>query len=139
MSLVAIIVIAVVVAIAFGTLIGFLPRLRERRRIKARERDLDTRRERVVSEHREEAEARLTRAEEAERRAQIAEREARAERAEAQQNQEKARLHEAGLADHELIEDHEREEFAGTSAVEPEGAVTDGSAEREEPQPVRRQ
>ena len=46
-----------------------------------------------------------------------AEQEARRQRAEAELRQEKATLHERGMADHELIEDHERERFAGTSAV----------------------
>jgi hypothetical protein len=41
------------------------------------------------------------------------------ERAESQLAKEKAKLHERGLADHELIDPDERERFAGTSAAEP--------------------
>jgi hypothetical protein len=80
-----------------------------------------------VSEHREEADRRERQAEAAERRARIAEQEAQRERAEAQLRQEKAALHEQGMADHELIGDHEREHFAGTSAV-PDSATGGGAA-----------
>ena len=47
----------------------------------------------------------------------MAEQEAQRERAAAQAREEQATLHERGLADHELISDDERDEFAGTSAV----------------------
>jgi multidrug resistance efflux pump len=95
--------------------------MRERARVRARERELGQRRGRVIEEHRQEAEVRTSRAQEAEQRARIAQQEAERERAAAQLSQEKAGLHERGLADHELIEDDERERFAGTSAVEPNG------------------
>ena len=36
---------------------------------------------------------------------------------EAQLKQEQAAMHEQGMADDQLIGDHEREDFAGTSAV----------------------
>ena len=45
-----------------------------------------------------------------------------AESAEAELRQEKATLHERRVADQKLIEDHERERFAGTSAVPDSGA-----------------
>jgi hypothetical protein len=101
-----------------------LPGVREKARLKHRERELGQRRERAITEHREVAESRSRRADEAERRARIAEQEARRERAEAQLREEKAGLHERGMADDELISDEERPRFAGTSAVagEPERA-----------------
>src|SRR5947209_4313498 len=113
----AIIVIAVVVVAILLALVLALPRTREKERVKKRERELGQRRDRVVSEHREEADVRTRQAEEAELRARIAEQEAQRERAEAQLRQEHASLHGRGMADHELIADDEREHFAGTSAV----------------------
>jgi hypothetical protein len=58
-------------------------------------------------------------------RARITEHEARRERAEAQLREERAALHERGMADHELIEDHEREHFAATSAVADKSGESD--------------
>jgi hypothetical protein len=123
----AIIVIVVVVILILLALFFVLPRARETARVKRRERELGRRRERVISERHEEAEVRSRRAEQAEQRARIAEQEARRERAEAQLRVEKAALHERGMADHELVAEHERDEFAGTSAVPRE----DVGAERE--------
>ena len=40
------------------------------------------------------------------------------ERAEAQLRRERAELHDRGMADHELVEEHERDEFAGTSGTQ---------------------
>jgi hypothetical protein len=77
----------------------------------------------VAGEHRREAESREREAAEAEQRARIAEREAQAQRAQAELHQEKAGLHERGMADHELVEDHEREKFAGTSAMQDRDAA----------------
>jgi hypothetical protein len=91
--------------------------MRERARIRKSEHELAQRRDHVAAEHHEQAEEREQRADEAERRARSAEQEARRARAEAQLHEERASLHEQGLADHELVEDHERERFAGTSAV----------------------
>ena len=54
-------------------------------------------------------------------------REAEAERAQAELHQERAGLHEKGMADHELIDDSEREKFAGTSAMSP--GTTDRDAD----------
>lgn len=123
MSVVAIIVIAVVVVALLVALFVFLPTVRERARLKARERELGQRREHAATEQREVAEQHLSRAEAAEQHARIAAEEARRERAEADLRQERAGLHERGLADHELIEDDERERFAGTSAVPDDAAV----------------
>jgi hypothetical protein len=117
MSIIAIVVIVVVVALVLLGAIFLLPRARERARVKKRDRELGQRRKRVVGEHREEADRRQREAEMAERRARIAEQEAQREREEARLRQEKATLHEEGMADHELIEEHERDDFAGTSAV----------------------
>jgi cell wall-associated NlpC family hydrolase len=97
--------------------------MRERARLKARERELGQRREHAATEQREAAEQHVGRAEAAEQRARIAAEEARRERAEADLRKERAGLHERGLADHELIEDHERERFAGTSAAPEDGAA----------------
>ncbi len=114
-------IIAIVVAalIILALVAFFLPRTRARAKLRARERELEQRRGRVADEHRAEADARQRQATEAEQRARIAEREARAERAEAELHQERAGVHERGMADHELIDDSEREKFAGTSAMRP--------------------
>jgi hypothetical protein len=120
MSVLAIIVlVVVVVAIAFALFV-FVPRARAKAREKKRERELGQRRERAVSERREEADRRTRRAEEAELRARIAEQEAARERADAQLRRDQAALHERGMADHELMDERDRERFAGTSAT-PDG------------------
>lgn len=129
MSTGVIVAIVVVVLLLLG-LLAALPRLRERGRIRARERELGDRRDQVIQEHNQEAQARTSQAEEAEQRARIAEQEAQQQRAAAQLSQEKAGLHERGLADHELIEDDEREKFAGTSAVESPGEEAERPAGR---------
>lgn len=131
MSTVAIVVIVVIVVLVLVGLFLMVPRARKRARVKKQERELRQRREQVVSEHREEAEDRERHGEEAERRARIAEREAQRERAEAQLLQEKAALHERGMADHELVGEHEREDFAGTSAV-PDSTAEGGAVKRTE-------
>jgi hypothetical protein len=112
-AIIAIVIIAVIIV----ALVVALPKIRESARLRARERELGQRRERVSAEHREAAEVRDQRADEAERRARLAEQEARLERAEAELHEERAALHEEGLADHELVDDDERDRFAGTSAV----------------------
>ena len=116
MSTGAIVVIAVVVAIILLALMFLMPRMRERSRIRKRERELGQRRESAAAEHREEAQSRARSAEEAEQRARIAEQEAQRERAEADLHKERAHATERGMADHQLIDDRERERFAGTSA-----------------------
>jgi hypothetical protein len=99
--------------------------MRERAQTKRQERRLDERREQVVTAHRDEAAERERRAEVAEQRARVAEQEAQRERAAAQAREEQAKLHERGLADHELISEDERDEFARTSAVREEGRSAD--------------
>ena len=126
MSVLGIIVLIVVIAAILFALFVFLPRLREKGRIKARERELKQRRKRVISEQREEAERRTERAEAGERRAEIAAAEARRERAEAEVREKRAALHEQGMADHELVADHERDRFAGTGAAPEEQPREDG-------------
>lgn len=116
MSTGAIVAIAVVAAIILIALIVMLPRMRERTRVRKAERELQQRRGRVADEHRQEADTRAERAQEAEARARMAEQEARRERAEADLHQERATAHERGYADDELIDDKERDRFAGTSA-----------------------
>ncbi len=121
MSTVLIIVIVVVVLIILAALVALLA---PRARVKRRERELDQRREREVGAHREQAQVRQTRAQQAEKQAQLAQAEAQRERAEAELHQTRADVHEKGLADHELVEDHERDRFAGTSAVDNPGQDT---------------
>ena len=119
MSTGAIIAIVVVVLIIIALLAFVLPRMRARARVRARERELQQRREQVAGEHRAEADQRERQAAQSEQKARIAQREAEAERAQAQLHQERAGLHERGMADDELIDDHERDRFAGTSAMQP--------------------
>jgi hypothetical protein len=98
MSTGLIIVIVVVVLLLLALLLFVLPRARAR----SRERDLERRRGEVAGAHRDRAESRMARAEEAE---QIAKR----ERAEADLHESRARLHERGVADDDEVRDeHER-------------------------------
>src|SRR4051794_35529229 len=115
----AIIAIVVVALIVIALLAFMLQKMRGRGEAKRRGRELQTRRERAVEEQRSEATARERQAAEAEQRARIAAKEAEAERAQAELHSERAGLHERGMADHELIDDSERDRFAGTSAVSP--------------------
>jgi multidrug efflux pump subunit AcrA (membrane-fusion protein) len=108
----AIIAIVVVALIVIALLAFVFPRMRAKANLKKRERELDMRRERAAEEQRAEATARERQASEAEQRARIAAREAEAERAQAQLHQERAGLHERGMADHELIDESERDRFA---------------------------
>lgn len=113
----AFIAIAVVAVIAVIGLVAALPCLEERSRLRTRQHELEQRRDQVSAEHSEQASLREGRAEQAERRARLADKEAQRERAEAELHAERAGLHEQGLADDELVEERERERFAGTSAV----------------------
>ena len=124
------IIAIVVIAIVLIALAAFvLPRARHAAEVRSRQRELDQRRERVAGEHRTEAEQRAHAAEEAEHKARIAEQEARRERAEADLHTERATLHERGMADHELVEEHERDRFAETSALrdDPDATVQRGA------------
>ena len=93
-----------------------IPRMRRKAEMRKRERELANRRDAVATEHREVADTRQREADEAERRARMAQKEAERQRAEAELHQERAVMHERGDADHELIDEHERDKFAGTSA-----------------------
>jgi type II secretory pathway pseudopilin PulG len=120
MSAALIVVIVVVVVLVVGGLaLTRLPKARERARQREAERELGERREQVVAQHREEAASRDRQAEVAEQRARVAAQDAERKRAESRLAKEKAKLHERGLADHELIDVDERQRFAGTSATEP--------------------
>src|SRR5215207_1930202 len=110
------IIAIVVVALILIALLFFLPRMREKARVKARERELHQRRDAVAGQHREVADSRAREAEQAERQARMAQKEAERQRAEAELHQERATMHERGDADHELIDENERDKFAGTSA-----------------------
>ena len=112
--IIAIVVIALILLALFAFV---LPRARRTAQVKARERELEQRRERVADEHRAEAEERRGMAERAEQKAQMAEAEAQRERAEAQLREQRAQMHERGMADDELIDESERDRFAGTSAM----------------------
>jgi type IV secretory pathway VirB10-like protein len=109
------IVAIVIVALILLALLFLLPRMRSAARQKQAERELRSRRETVADEHRQVAQQRETRAEKAERQAAMAEQEAQRERAEANLQKERASMHERGMADDELIEDHERDRFAGVA------------------------
>jgi FtsZ-interacting cell division protein ZipA len=107
------IIAIVVIALILLALVAFvMPRMRRKAQVRARERELGQRRERVADEHRTEASQRQREAEMAEQKARMAQTEAERERAEAQLHEQRADMHERGMADDELIEDHEREHFA---------------------------
>jgi hypothetical protein len=111
MSTGLIIAIVVVVLILLALLV-LLPRMRKNAAQKKAERELSSRRERVAGESREQAQRREAAADEAEQRARMAQAAAEKERAEANMQNQRAELHERGMADDELIEDHERDRFS---------------------------
>ena len=117
-GLIIAIVVAVLILIVLFAFI--LPRARRKAQVQARERELTQRREHRAEEHRSEAAERRNEAEMAEQRARMAQAEAERERAEAKMREERAQMHERGMADDELIDDHERDRFAGTSAMRDE-------------------
>jgi FtsZ-interacting cell division protein ZipA len=131
MSTGAIIAIVVIVLILLALIAFVLPRMRRQAQVKARERELGQRRERVAEQHRTQATEREREADMAERKAQLSQAEADKQRAEAQMQQQRAEMHERGMADHELVDENERERFApamndtGTST---ERTVDDGRA-----------
>jgi FtsZ-interacting cell division protein ZipA len=129
MSTGAIIAIIVAVLIILAILAFVLPRMRRSAQVRARQRELEDRRERVATEHRDTAGEREREAEAAEQRARMAQAEAERERAEAQMHSERADMHERGLADHELVDEHEREHFA--PAMDNEGTGGASATERE--------
>ena len=116
------IIAIVIVALILLAVLFFIPRMKRQAELKKRERELGHRREAVATEHREVADTRQREAEQAERQARMAQKEAERQRAEAELHQERATMHERGDADHELIDEHERDKFAGTSA-DPDGTM----------------
>src|SRR4051794_10189498 len=121
------IIAIVVVALLLIALFAFvLPRARRTAQVKARERELGQRRERAAEDQRVEAAERNRQAEMAEQKARMAQSEAQRERAEAELREQRAQMHEQGMADHELIDEHERDRFAGTSAMRDDPASTSG-------------
>lgn len=105
--------ILVIVALVLIGLLVLLPRMRAKAAERKAANELESRRERVATEHRDQADTRSTRAEEAERKAAIAQQSAQSERAEAERHEQQAQLHERGLADDSLIDDQERDRFDG--------------------------
>jgi type II secretory pathway pseudopilin PulG len=125
------IIAIVVVALLLIALFAFvLPRARRTAQVKARERELGQRREQAAEEQRTEAAERNRQAEMAEQKARMAEAEAQRERAEAEMREQRAQMHERGMADHELVDESERDRFAGTSAMRDDAAT-------DEPAPMR--
>jgi hypothetical protein len=119
------IIAIVVVALILLALLFFIPRMREKARVQKRERELEQRRDRVAGEQREHATAREREAKQAEQKARLAQKEAERQRAEADLHQERAKTYESGMADHELVDENERDRFAGTSAEAPAGTRGD--------------
>jgi FtsZ-interacting cell division protein ZipA len=116
------IIAIVVVALILLAVLFLIPRMRRKAEMRKRERELANRRDAVATEHREVATEREREAERAEREARMAQKNAERQRAEAELHQERATMHERGEADHELIDEHERDRFAGTSA-DPDGTM----------------
>ena len=109
------IILIVVVALLLIGLLVMLPRMRAKSQERKAQRELESRRERVATEHRETASVRATEADRAEQEAEIAQQKARAERAEAERHEAEAKMHERGLADDKLVDDHERDRFASVT------------------------
>jgi type II secretory pathway pseudopilin PulG len=106
------IVVIVVAAIILLALLVLLPKMRASAQRQKAERELHRRRETVADEHRSAAREREQRAEAAEQKARMAEQAAQKERAEAGMMEERAKMHEQGRADHELVDEDERDKFA---------------------------
>ena len=111
------IIAIVIVVLLIVALLVLLPRMRAKAGEKKAERELGRRRERVATENRDQAGERSRQAEQAEQKATMAQQSAERERAEARRLETEADMHDRGLADDELIEDHERDRLgpvAGT-------------------------
>ena len=113
-GLIIAIVIVVLVLIA---LLVLLPRMRAKSEERKAAKELEGRRERVATEHREEASTRASAAERAEQEAVMAQKNAEVERAQAERHEQEAQLHERGMADDKLIDDHERDRFDGVAST----------------------
>jgi hypothetical protein len=123
------IIVIVVVVLLIIALLVMLPRMRAQAREREARRELGGRRDRVATENREQAGERARQAEQAEQKASIATATAERERAEARRLEADADRHESGLADDELIEDHERDRL-GPVAGTPIDTDGDGHADR---------
>ena len=108
-GLIILIIVVVLILIALAVM---LPRMRATKARRDAERELGSRRERAVEEHRSQAADREAAADEAEQRARMAQAAAEKERADANVHNERANMHERGMADDQLVEDHERDRFA---------------------------
>jgi FtsZ-interacting cell division protein ZipA len=106
------IVAIVVVVLIILALLFLLPRMRRQAQVKARERELSQRRDQQATEHQQVASQREREADAAEQKARMAQAEAERQRSEAQLHEQKADMHQRGLADDELIDEHERDHFA---------------------------
>ena len=111
------IVVIVVAAIILLALLVMLPRMRASAQRQKAERELNQRRETVAGEHRNAAREREQRAEMAEQKARMAQQAAEKERAEAGMMEQRAEMHERGMADHELVDESERDRFADVMAT----------------------
>ena len=112
-----VIIAIVVVVLILLALLFLLPRMRAKSNERKAQRELESRRERVATEHRETASERAGEAERAEQEAEIAQQKARAQRAEAEKHEAEAKMHERGLADDKLVDENERDRFAGVSGT----------------------
>ena len=140
MSTGLIIAIVVVVLILIALLV-MLPRMRAKAEERKAAKELESRRDRVATENREVASTRASEAEKAEQQAVVAQQNAKAQRAEAERLESEAQLHERGLADEKLIDDHERDRFDGVAGTGPGNGTADGRTETsvEEERPAARQ
>ena len=111
------IVVIVVAAIILLALLVMLPRMRASAQRQKAERELNQRRETVAGEHRSAAREREQRADMAEQKARLAQQAAEKERAEAGMMEQRAQMHERGMADHELVDDSDRDRFADVMAT----------------------
>ena len=118
----ALIVAIVVIVLILIALLVLLPRMRAQAEERKATKELESRRDRVATENREVASTRASEAEKAEQQAVVAQHEAKAQRADAERLEAEAQLHERGLADDQLIEDHERDRFSGVAGT----GVADG-------------
>jgi ABC-type multidrug transport system fused ATPase/permease subunit len=121
-------IIIVLAVLAIIALVVLMPRMRAKSQEQKAKRELGQRRERVATDNREQAGVRSRQAEQAEQKAAAAQQAAERERAEARRLETEADRHERGLADDELIEDHERDRL-GPVAGTPIDSDADGRAE----------
>jgi hypothetical protein len=133
MSTGLIIAIVVVVLILIALLV-MLPRMRAKAQEQKARKELESRRDRVATEKREAGSTRASEAEKAEQQAVVAQQQAKAQRAEAEKLEAEAQLHERGLADDDLIEDHERDRFGNVAGLrrDDDDAGTRGDSRRDD-------